>query len=117
MQEDKRWKLKDIPRMLGRILVAILQGRLMIKLDIGRYMIHILYCFALIGLAIYLSLLIDASMREVEENKAVLAGQKEEITILSYEIEKAGSKAEITYKLEKTGSSVTRPEKPATRIR
>lgn len=116
MEGEKRWKLQNIPKVLGRSIVAIFQGRFLLRLDIGRYIIHILYCFFLIALTIYLSLMIDSTNRRVEENKAVIAEQEAVITILNFETEKAGSKAEITKRLEETGSSVARPKKPATAI-
>lgn len=117
MEEEKRWKLQNIPKVLGRSIVAIFQGRFLLRLDIGKYLIHIMYCFVLTGLAIYLSLMIDSSMRKVEENKAVIAEQEAIITIRTFETEEACSKAEITKKLEQLGSRVRRPEKPATVIR
>ena len=45
MTKLRKWKLSDIGKGLVNAFLAILQGKLLLKLNATRYFIHILYTF------------------------------------------------------------------------
>ena len=109
---ETRWKIKDIPRGIAWTIKSIHEGKLLMRMDIGRYFVHILYCFVLIGLTIYLSLQIDNSLRTVEENRKTIENQEYILKLRNYELEAAQSRRAVLSTLEGMGSKVKPSEKP-----
>ena len=68
----KTWKISDIGLFFKNSIQAILKGEFLLRLNIGRYFVHIAYTFLLFGLVIWFSLMIETTMSKVEKNKAVL---------------------------------------------
>ena len=68
----KTWKIADIGLFFKNSIQAILKGEFLLRLNIGRYFVHIAYTFLLFGLVIWFSLMIETTMSKVEKNKAVL---------------------------------------------
>ena len=43
MEEGQKWKIQDVGRLLKESVKAILHGQFLLRLNIGRYFIHIVY--------------------------------------------------------------------------
>ena len=84
--------------------VAILHGELLLRMRFDKYFPHIIYTFFLLWMMIWLSMKIENTMVKVEKNKTTLNDMK---------IYHAQKTVEV---LEKIGSDVELPVKPADRI-
>lgn len=113
----RKFKFSDIPVWLKNTFLSIIQGRLLITLKIERYFVHIVYTFFLFWVSIYLSMKIEKTMTRVEENRKKL----EDVEIFhahkQVELTRLQRMSTLQEMLEKMGSEVGIPEKPAERIK
>ena len=63
MAEGEKWKIQDVGRLLKESFKAILHGQFLLRLNVGRYFIHIVYTFFLFGMLIWFSLGVDSTDR------------------------------------------------------
>ena len=108
--------MADIRTVLKNSLLAIVKGEFLLRLNIGRYFVHIIYAFLLFAAAIWMSLMIEDTMAEVEKNKEEI--QELEITNsqLVFDLARSERRSEVETRLGELGSKVREPEKPATVI-
>ncbi|MCQ2182356.1 MAG: hypothetical protein MJY89_03010 [Bacteroidales bacterium] len=103
----------DLWSLFKNSIVAILMGQFLLRLNIGRYFIHIVYTFFLFALTIWLSLRIETSMAKVERNKQTL----KELEIIhsqkTFDVVSLSKRSEVTDMLKAAGSEVTEAGKPA----
>lgn len=113
----KTWKIADIGLFIKNSFKAVLKGEFLLRLNIGRYFIHIAYTFLLFGLVIWFSLMIETTMSKVEKNKAVL----QELEIVHsqkvFEVVNVSRRSSVEEMLGKLGSNVKEAEKPATVVK
>ena len=113
----KTWKIADIGLFIKNSFKAVLKGEFLLRLNIGRYFIHIAYTFLLFGLVIWLSLMIETTMSKVEKNKAVL----QELEIVHsqkvFELVNVSRRSSVEQMLGQLGSDVKEAEKPATVVK
>lgn len=111
-----RYKFKDIPGLLKNSLLAILRGKFLLKLNLDRYFVHILYTFFMFAVVIWVSLKIDDSMAKVEKNNR----QIEELRIANrqkeFEIVRLSKRSAVKANLKKMHSDVHENDKPAYRL-
>lgn len=109
----KRVNPADLWSFTKNSFIAILKGQFLLRLNIGRYFIHIVYTFFLFALTIWLSLRIETSMAKVEKNKQIL----KELEILhsqkTFDVVSLSRRSEVSAMLKAAGSEVTEAEKPA----
>ncbi len=110
------WKFSDLLRLLRNSFIAVLKGEFLLRLNVGRYFVHVMYTFLLIAIVIWLSLMTESTMAKVESNKAVLKELEIENAELTYEAAKAERRTTVEARLKALGSGVTEPEKPAVRL-
>lgn len=110
------WKFSDLLRLLRNSFIAVLKGEFLLRLNVGRYFVHVMYTFLLIAIVIWLSLMTESTMAKVENNKAVLKELEIENAELTYEAAKAERRTTVEARLKALGSEVTEPEKPAVRL-
>ena len=114
---EGKWKIQDLGTLLLSSLKAILKGEFLLRLNVGRYFVHIVYTFFLMAMVIWISLAIDNTMLKVEKNKATI----NELTIINnqktYELVKTSSRSSVRELLEQMGSEVTEAQKPATTVK
>lgn len=92
---------------------AVLKGEFLLRLNIGRYFIHIVYTFILLGAAIWTSLMIDTALTKVEMNKETIREMEIICSQKSFEVARLGRRSTVAAMLEQMGSSVKQAEKPA----
>ena len=109
----KTWKIADIGMFFKNSIQAILKGEFLLRLNIGRYFIHIAYTFLLFGLIIWFSLMIETTMSKVEKNKAVLKELEIVHSQKVFEVVNVSRRSSVQEMLERMGSQVTEPDKPA----
>ena len=113
----KTWKLADIGLFFKNSFQAVLRGEFLLRLNIGRYFIHIAYTFLLFGLAIWFSLMIETTMSKVEKNKAVLKELEIVHSQKVFEVVNVSRRSSVEQMLGELGSPVGEPDKPATTVR
>lgn len=117
MNEGKRsWKLADIGTFLKNSFVAILKGEFLLRLNVGRYFVHIVYTFFLFAMVIWISLMIDSTLSKVENNNKTI----QELEIIhsqkTYEIVSLSRRSSVNELLQQMGSDVTEPQQPAVQL-
>lgn len=113
-QSDRKWKLADIGKCIRNILSAILHGELLMRLNIGKYFIHIIFTFILLTGVIWASLGIESTMTKVEENKKILKDLSVERTKKSYDLMSLSRRSTVERMLREMGSDVQEPSKRET---
>ena len=115
-KKELRWRLADLGTFLKNSLSAIVRGEFLLRLNIGRYFIHIIYTFLLIGITIWISLMIDTTLTKVEKNKETLKEMEILYSEKAFDVATLGRRSTISRMLKSMGSSVCEPEKPAMTI-
>lgn len=114
MAEGEKWKIQDVGRLLKESIKAILHGQFLLRLNIGRYFIHIVWTFFLFGMLIWFSLGVDSTLAKVEKNQAAIKELEIEHSNLEFELRTLNRRAALEDLLKDSGSKVTEPQKPAT---
>ena len=105
--------LSTVGEFLKNSFSAVLKGEFLLRLNIGRYFIHIIYTFVLLGVAIWISLMIDTTLTKVEKNKETIREMEILYSEKSFDVAKLGRRGTVAKMLETMGSSVKEAEKPA----
>ena len=114
MAEGEKWRIQDVGRLLKESFKAILHGQFLLRLNVGRYFIHIVYTFFLFGMLIWFSLGVDSTLAKVEKNQAAIKELEIEHANLEFELRTLNRRAALEEMLKEAGSKVTKPQKPAT---
>ncbi len=114
MEQEKT--KKSFGGTLKNAFIALLQGELLLRLNIGRYFLHIVLVFALIAGAIWASLLIDKTMTVVENNNKELQQQQYQMAVKTFRLEEITRRSAVEEGLKALGSPVHENEMPATVI-
>ena len=114
---DKTWRIQDLGTWLKNSFRAILRGEFLLRLNVGRYFIHIVYTFFLIAMIIWLSLMIESTMTKVEKGKAELRELEIVHTQKTFDVVKLTRRSSINEMLQQMGSKVTEPQQPATQLK
>ncbi len=108
-----KFSWKKIWKTIHNIVVAILMGKLLMRLRANRCFPIILYAFVLMWLTILLRIGVEKTMRDVEYNKNVIEELKIEHTNMTLELASFNRISKIEQLLEMKGSTVAMPDKPA----
>lgn len=114
MRDGEKWKVQDVGRLLKESISAILHGQFLLRLKIGRYFVHIVYTFFLFAMLIWMSLCVDSTLAKVEKNQVALKELEIRHSNLEFELRSLNRRATLEEMLEKSGSKVGEPQKPAT---
>ena len=100
----------------GTVMKSILSGDILLLLRVDRLLPYILVLFALGWINIFLNYKIEQTMVEVERNKVLLENYKIYHAQKTYEFVRMGRISTVESMLEKSGSKVSTPTKPAETI-
>lgn len=112
----KVWRLSDINSLLKNVFHAVMKGEFLLRLNVGKYFIHIIYTFFLFGMVIWTSLAIETTMAKVERNKAILKELEIANAQKYYDLAKASGRYDVEQRLKSMGSEVGEARKPATEM-
>ena len=101
---------------VSTVIKSILSGDILILMRVDRILPYILFLFLLGWVNIFLNYSIEQTMTKVEKNKKTLEYYKNDYANKTYEFVKAGNISNVKDMLEKGGSDVTTPQKPAEKI-
>ena len=96
---------------------ALFKGEFLLRIGADKYFIHIIYAFLLALAVIWLSLRIDASLVEVEKNKAVLNDLEIEYAAKTGELVKLDRISTVQQHLKELGSPLEIPQQPAVTVK
>ena len=99
------------------VFKSILSGDILLLMRVDRALPYIIFLFILGWVNIFLNYSIEQTMAKVEKNKKVMEHYRNDYANKTYEFVKAGKISNIKIMLEKAGSDVTSPERPATMIK
>lgn len=99
------------------VMKSILSGDILLLLRVDRLLPYILFLFILGWINIFLNYMIEQTMVKVESNKVLLENYKIYHAQKTYEFVKMGRISTVEEMLDKAGSEVSSPEKPAETIK
>lgn len=117
MTELRKWKISDIGKWLRNAGLAILQGELLLRLNVSKYFIHIIYTFFLFWVSIWLSLKIEKTLTVVEDNRKTLSDIEIHHTQKTVELAGYSRLSTVQEMLKDSGSKLEMPVKPTDRIK
>ena len=100
----------------GTVLKSILSGDILLLLRVDRLLPYILVLFVLGWINIFLNYKIEQVMVQVENNKAILEDYRIYHAQKTYQFVKMGRLSTVQEMLEKGGSELSTPVKPAETI-
>ena len=116
MEQKRKWKVSDIWEGLKNGFSALITGNLLLRLNAGKYFIHIAYTFLLFWILIFESLMAENALSKVENNN----GKIKEMEIIyadkTFEVASMSRRSEVEKRLQAMGSKVKEPEKQAITI-
>lgn len=98
---------------VSTVIKSILSGDILLLLRVDRLLPYILFLFALGWINIFLNYMVEQTMVKVENNKIQLENYRIYHAQKTYEFVKMGRISTVDEMLEKAGSEVSSPEKPA----
>ena len=104
-------------RWLRNAFLAAIKGEFLLRLQVSKYFIHIIFTFFLFWVSIWLSLKIEKTMTRVEDNRKVLQDMEIYHAQKTVELVSLGRMSKIEDMLREKGSTLAMPQKPADRIK
>ncbi|MBO8444528.1 MAG: hypothetical protein IAC23_02380 [Bacteroidetes bacterium] len=109
--------LKKTAEFIRNSTIAVLRGEFLIRMRFDRYFLHIIYLFFLAVMSIWGKLEIEETMARMEDNKKVLEDCKIYHAQKTYELVRLDRFSTVQDMLEKSGSRLAVPDRPADRIK
>lgn len=110
-------EIKALPARFGKLILnsikAIFKGEFLLRLRIGDYFPHIAWCFCIVALTIWMSLLIDNTLTKVEKGKAVISRLDNEIAEREFTLASMINRRQIKISLEEMGANLENPKQRA----
>ncbi|MBQ9310711.1 MAG: hypothetical protein IJ222_07630 [Bacteroidales bacterium] len=112
----RKWKLSDLWTLLRNAVSAIFTGNLLLRMNAGKYFIHIAYTFLLCWILIFESLMAENTLNKVEKNKAKLHELEIVYADKTFEVASMSRRSEVSRRLKAMGSAVDEPTEQAISI-
>ena len=112
-----KWEFGKIWELGKSSFTATLRGEVLLRLRFDRWFLHIIYFFVLCTLNIWITLEIEQTMLNEERNKERLEDLKIYHAQKTCELVSLDRLSTVEELLEKSGSRLTVPEKPADRLK
>lgn len=110
---EAKWKISDLGGLLKNTLLAIVKGEFLLRINAGKYLIHIAYTFFLFGMVIWISLMIETTMARVETNRKTIKELEIAYSQKTFEVASLSRRATVEMNLRALNSKLQEPEKPA----
>ncbi len=117
MEEKRKWKVSDISEILRNGFNAIIHGNLLLRLNVGKYFMHIAYTFLLFWILIFESLMAENALGKVERGKEKLHEMEIVLADKTFEAAMSSRRSAVIDKLHELGSRLEEPQAPATVIK
>lgn len=110
----RKWKLSDIWTLLKNGLTAIIKGDFLLRINAGKYFVHIAFTFLLLWIVIFQSLLAESALRKVEKNKDRLHELEIIYADKTFEVAARSRRSQVQQRLQDMGSGLREPEQQTT---
>lgn len=115
--EKRKWKIQDVLKAILAAFKAIIKGEFLLRLNIGKYFIHVVWAFLLLGLFIAFNLGVDTSLAKVEKNKEALKELETQNSDLEFKMESIHRRSSVKDMLEQMGSTLQENEEAVTELK
>ncbi len=109
----RKWKISDLWTLLRNGVAAIFTGNLLLRINAGKYFIHIAYTFLLCWILIFQSLMAENVLNKVEKNKAKLNELEIIYADKTFEVASMSRRSAVAKRLKDLGSDVGEPTEQA----
>lgn len=109
-------KFKNILSFLKNSVLAILKGEFLLRLNVSKYFVHIIYTFFLFAVIIWTSLMTDNAMAEVQKNNRTIEELRIANSQKTFELVEISKRSEVRERLRKMKSPVHENQTPAYRL-
>ena len=113
MEQKRKWKLSDLWELLRNGFSAVITGNLLLRLNAGKYFMHIAYTFVLFWILIFESLMAENALSKVEKNKERISEMEIVYADKTFEVASMSRRSAIQKRLEAMGSQVQEPRQQA----
>ncbi|MCQ2139417.1 MAG: hypothetical protein MJZ09_03485 [Bacteroidales bacterium] len=107
---------KRVIKTIVNALKAVMKGELLLKMNAGKYFLHIAWTFALCAGIIGYRIIVDSALSRVEKNSAEIRELQIIKSSKEYELKSLYRRSSIATMLQEKGSTLQEPEKPAVRL-
>lgn len=107
----------SVKKTLGNFFRAMMRGELVLRLRFDKLLVYIIYFFIVCWISIFIYLRIDQTVVKMEKNKAVLEDLQIYHAQKTCELARYNRMSTVEEMLEKSGSDVRIPQKPARRVK
>jgi hypothetical protein len=112
-ESTRKWKASDLWTLLRNAVSAIFTGNLLLRINAGKYFIHIAYTFLLCWILIFESLMAENALNKVQKNKAKLHEMELVYADKTFEVASMSRRSEVARRLKAMGSAVDEPTQQA----
>ena len=116
-EEQKKWRVQDIWKMLKTAVMAIFKGELLLRLNIGQYFIHVVWVFFLLGMFIWFNLGVDKTLARVEANKVTLKELETQNSSLEFRMKSINRRSTLEEMLKGMGSQLQEPAEAPVKLK
>lgn len=109
-------RIRKIFQAIGNSLLAILQGKFLLRLGVDNYFPHIIYTCFLLWAAIWIGMKAEGAMAIVEKNKKTVNELRIEHIQTTVKMTNLNSIGKVEEMLSERGSQLQYPKEPAKRI-
>lgn len=117
MEEGRKWKIQDLLILLKNSFLAICRGEFLLRLNIGRYFVHIVWTFLIIALFIWFNLSVDNTLAKVEKNKKELKELEIRNSSLEFKLKQMDRRSTVESMLKEMGSDLCESDKPVIELK
>jgi len=113
----RKWKLSDVWTLLKNGFSAIIKGDFLLRINAGKYFIHIAFTFLLFWIVIFQSLMAETALRKVEKNKETLRELEIIYADKTFEVASMSRRSTVQQRLQQMGSELKEPEHQTTLLK
>lgn len=106
----RKWKLSDVWTLLKNGFTAIIKGDFLLRINAGKYFIHIAFTFGLLWIVIFQSLMAETALRNVEKNKEKIRELEVIYADKTFEVASMSRRSSVQQRLQDMGSELREPE-------
>ena len=106
----RKWKLSDVWTLLKNGFTAIIKGDFLLRINAGKYFIHIAFTFVLLWVVIFQSLMAETALRNVEKNKEKIRELEVIYADKTFEVASMSRRSSVQQRLQDMGSELREPE-------
>lgn len=106
----RKWKLSDFWTLLKNGFTAIIKGDFLLRINAGKYFVHIAFTFVLLWVVIFQSLMAETALRNVEKNKEKIRELEVIYADKTFEVASMSRRSSVQQRLQDMGSELREPE-------